>query len=25
VLEAAGTVEFHRATMHDIGRRPADL
>ena len=25
VLEAAGTVEFHRGTMHDIGRRPADL
>ena len=22
VLEAAGTVEFHRAAMHDIGRRP---
>jgi len=23
VLEAAGTVAFHRATMHPIGRRPA--
>lgn len=24
VLEAAGTVEFHRATMHPIGRRPVE-
>ncbi len=24
-LEAAGTVDFHRATMHPIGRRPAEL
>ena len=25
VLEAAGTFEFHRATMHPIGRRPTSL
>jgi ketosteroid isomerase-like protein len=25
VLEAAGTFEFHRATMHPIGRRPTGL
>lgn len=24
VLESAGTVAFHRATMHPIGRRPTD-
>jgi ketosteroid isomerase-like protein len=23
LLEAAGTVDFHRATMHPIGRRPS--
>ncbi len=25
VLEAAGTLGFHRGTMHHIGRRPPDL